>query len=75
MDNYTDRKWRTDLVDAWRLWKSTQASDPTIELSDRLVRKTSLPIYRMEDPRLKYKRKELDNFAVIDKQDLELLDD
>ena len=60
-----------DLEDAWHLWEKSLGGK---EVEDRLLLKTCLPIYHLEDPRLDYKRKELKNFAKIDMEDLQLLE-
>lgn len=60
-----------DLEDAWHLWEKSLGGK---EVEDRLLLKTCLPIYHLEDPRLDYKRKELENFARIDREDLQLLE-
>ena len=62
---------QNDLDDAWQLWQATLGE--TI-LDDRILKKTSLPIYRADDPRLEYKKNALQNFAKIDAEDLALLD-
>ena len=62
---------QNDLDDAWTMWEAT-ISD--IALSDDILQRTGLPIYRKQDPRLEYKREELDNFAQIDAEDLALLE-
>lgn len=62
---------QNDLDDAWTMWEATIAD---VTLSDDILQRTGLPIYRKQDPRLKYKREELVNFARIDAEDLALLE-
>ena len=58
---------QSDLDDAWSLWEATLSDKP---LSDSLLQRTGLPIYRKIDPRVQYKREELANFERIDAEDL-----
>ena len=62
---------QSDLDDAWTMWKATISN---VTLSDDILLRTGLPIYRRNDPRLDYKHEELDNFAQIDAEDLALVE-
>lgn len=57
----------TEAEQAWQLWTASIVGK---ELPDEILQRTGLPIYRDNDPRLDYKREELDNFAQIDAEDL-----
>ena len=62
-----DRLSENELEQAWTLWTSGMTGR---ELPNDILQRTGLPIYRDDDPRLEYKREELDNFAKVDAQDL-----
>lgn len=49
-----------DMDDAWRLWEKSLGGK---ELDDELLKRTGLPIYKLHDPRLKYKQTELVNMG------------
>ena len=63
---------KEDFEAAWKMWESTLGD---VTLTDDLLKKTGLPIYRKIDPRVEYKREELDNFARIDAEDLAAMTD
>ena len=72
-DNTLKKSWLVDNLteeeaqQAWDLWCSTITGN---ELSDKILQRTGLPIYRDDDPRLEYKREECANFDQLDAEDL-----
>ena len=72
-DETLKRSWCTgtlpaqDCDDAWQLWRWTMGRT---ELSERILKKTGLPIYRDDDPRIAYKQEVLRSFAALDQADL-----
>lgn len=62
---------KSDVEDACRLWEMMLGGEP---LGNTLLKRTGLPIYKSDDPRLDYKREELKNFARIDEEDLALVE-
>lgn len=61
------RRLLQDLEDAWHLWEKSLGGR---EVEGWLLKKTALPIYRLADPRLEYRREELKNFARVDADDI-----
>lgn len=72
-DETLKKSWLVDTLteeeaqEAWKLWCSSITGK---EISGEIIMRTGLPIYRNDDPRLEYKRAELDNFASVDAEDL-----
>ena len=58
-----------DMADAWQLWRYSLGR--TNDISDDIILRTGLPIYKKEDPRLEYEDHCLANFAKLDSEDLE----
>ena len=57
-----------DMTDAWQLWRYSMGR--TDDISDDIILRTGLPIYKKEDPRLEYEDHCLANFAKLDSEDL-----
>ena len=65
---YCDDVSEQDIEDARTMWRFTLG---LAKPDDRLLKKTGLPIYKSNDPRLQYKDEELENFARLDAEDFE----
>ena len=55
-----------DLQDAWRIWEWSLGGAP---LESRILERTGVPVYREDDPRLRYQQESLANFAAFDAED------
>ena len=66
---YCDDAGEQDIEDARTMWLFTMGQ---AKPDDRLLKKTGLPIYKSNDPRLQYKDEELENFARLDAEDFEI---
>lgn len=58
-----------DKADAWQLWRYSLGR--LDDISDDILLRTGLPIYKKEDPRLEYEEHCLADFAKLDSLDLE----
>lgn len=56
-----------DVNDALLVWKWSIGD--VAKLPERIAERTGVPIYRMDDPRLDYRREALENFAAFDAED------
>ena len=77
MDETLKKSWLVgnlnpqDLQDAWRVWEWSLGGAP---LESRIFERTGVPVYREDDPRLRYQQESLANFAAFDAEDEAVLE-